>query len=237
MPKLDQAESFERNPIPPGEYTMTLKEIKAHEGPNMFEPPVKNEETGEMEPVIRREFIWRFVADTIDPKLNKPYEYAIFTSRYYNPTSEKNKMTLLVRLLAPDATDEERKNMIEMDHFIGKKWKVRMGVGKSKTGKEFPIHLYFIPLDGSADPAPVGIDFTKLGDKPVDPATRGLIETELRNIPESKKDEARAAIALALGRLRYESWGVFLKFGDKDADEMLKLIVSFGEISDSEIPF
>ena len=146
MPKLEEQEKIERNPIPPGEYNVTLTEIKPHEGPNTFEPRVLNEETGEMEYRIRREWIWQFVADKTDPKSGRPYEYAVWTPRFFNPNSDKNKLTLLVRMLAPDATPEEIAGMIETDHFVGKRWKVRIGAATSeRSGKTFPKHLYFIP--------------------------------------------------------------------------------------------
>lgn len=147
MPKLDEPEKIERTPIPPGEYVVKLTAIKDHEGPNTFQPQVMNEETGKMEYPIRREWIWQFESSTPDPKTGRPYEYAVWTPRYFNPNSDKNKLTLLVRLLAPDATGDELRGMIETDHFIGKSWKVRIITKTSeKSGKTFPSHLYFIPL-------------------------------------------------------------------------------------------
>jgi hypothetical protein len=156
VPTLEEPEKIERSPLPPGEYTVTLTEIKPHESPNTFQPAVLNEETGQMEQPIRREWIWRFVTEVMDPKANRPYEYAVWTPRYFNPNSEKNKLTLLVRLLAPDASPDELKGMIETDYFIGKKWKVRINTMTSeKTGKTYPKHLYFIPI--SADPTEVPV--------------------------------------------------------------------------------
>jgi len=145
MPKLDEPEKIERNPIPPGEYAVTLTAIKPQESPNIFETVV-NEETGATEHPIRREWIWQFESATNDPKTGRPYEYAVWTPRYFNPNSDRNKLTLLVRLLAPDATAEELKGMIETDWFIGKKWKVRIVEKTSKNGKTFPGHLYFLPI-------------------------------------------------------------------------------------------
>ena len=145
MPKLEEAEKIERSPIPPGEYIVTLRFIKPQESPNTFET-VLNEETGQMEHPIRKEWIWQFDTSVPDPKSGRPYEYAVWTPRFFNPSSDRNKLTQLVRLLAPDATSEELKGMIETDWFIGKKWKVRIVEKTSKTGKTFPSHLYFIPI-------------------------------------------------------------------------------------------
>ncbi len=148
MPKLEEQDKIERSPIPPGEYVVTLTAIKPHEGPNKYEPPVKNEETGDLEYRIRREWIWQFVADKTDPKSGRPYEYAVWTPRFFNPNSDKNKLTLLVRMLAPDASAEELEGMIETDAFLNRKWKVRIVTKTSeKSGKQFPAHLYFIPVE------------------------------------------------------------------------------------------
>lgn len=147
MPKLEEPEKIDRSPIPAGEYTVTLTAIKPHEGPNTFEPPVLNEETGAMEHSIRREWIWQFEAETLDPKTRRPYEYAVWTPRFYNPTSDKNKLTLLLRMLAPDASPDEHRALIEDDALIGRRWKVRITIGTSKNGKQYPTHLYFIPLE------------------------------------------------------------------------------------------
>ena len=147
MPKLEEPEKIERNPIPPGEYTVRLTAVKDHEGPNTFKPQILNEDTGAMEYEIRREWIWQFESDATDPKTGRKYEYAVWTPRFFNPNSDKNKLTLLVRMLAPDANGDELRGMIEMDYFIGKAWKVRI-VSKTseKSGKVFPGHLYFIPI-------------------------------------------------------------------------------------------
>ena len=144
-PKLEEPEKIERSPIPPGEYVVTLRFIKAQESPNIFES-VLNEETGKMENPIRKEWIWQFDTDVPDPKSGRPYEYAVWTPRFFNPNSDRNKLTQLVRMLAPDADAGELRGMIETDWFIGKKWRVRIVEKTAKSGKVFPSHLYLIPV-------------------------------------------------------------------------------------------
>ena len=150
MPKLDEPEKIERNPIPVGRHVLTLTSVKDHEGPNTYQPQVLNDETGEMEYPIRREWIWQFESETVDKKTGRKFEYAVWTPRYFNPTSETNKLTLLARMLAPDATGDELVGMIETDHFIGKRWRVRIVHTVSEKGKTYARHLYFIPLAGNS---------------------------------------------------------------------------------------
>src|SRR3990167_2320284 len=126
MPKLDEPEKIERNPIPVGKHALTLVAVKEHEGPNTYQPQVLNDETGEMEFPIRREWIWQFESDTVDPK---------------------TKLPLLMRHLAPDASDEERRSMIETDHLLGRRWTARLVKATSKNGKEFVTHNSFEPLE------------------------------------------------------------------------------------------
>ena len=147
MPKLDEPEKIERNPIPVGKHALTLVAVKEHEGPNTYQPQVLNDETGEMEFPIRREWIWQFESDTVDPKTKRKFEYAVWTPRYYNPRSDKNKLTLLMRHLAPDASDEERRSMIETDHLLGRRWTARLVKATSKNGKEFVTHNSFEPIE------------------------------------------------------------------------------------------
>lgn len=151
MPKLDEPTKIERSPIPAGKHVLTLKGVKDYEGKNTFEAPTMNEETGEMEYAIRREWIWQFESNAIDPKTKRPYEYAVWTSRFFNPTSDRNKLTQLIRHLAPEATDEERKAMIEMDHLIGKRWNARLIKATSKNGKEYITHTSFDPIEETPD--------------------------------------------------------------------------------------
>lgn len=152
MPKLEEPPKFERVPIPLGKHTLTLRQVKDHKQPNPFEPPQMNEETGEMEQPIRYEWIWQFESEKVDPKTKKPYEFAVFTPRFYSATSTTNKLTLLMRQLAPDATDEERKGMIEMDVLIGRSWTARLVTAKSKSGKEFTTYNSFEPIEESVRP-------------------------------------------------------------------------------------
>jgi hypothetical protein len=147
MPKLEEPPKFERVPIPLGKHTLTLRAIKDHSGPNTFEAPVLNAQTGEMEQPMRYEWIWQFESEKTDPKTKKPYEFAVFTPRFYSATSTTNKLTLLMRQLAPDATDDERKGMIEMDALIGRRWTARLVTAKSKNGKEFTTYNSFEPIE------------------------------------------------------------------------------------------
>src|SRR5260221_1635736 len=147
VPKLIEAPRFERTPIPLGRHVLTLKQVKDHEGPNTFEAPVLNEETGAMEQPMRYEWIWQFESEKVDLKTKRPYEFAVFTPRFYSATSTTNKLTLLMRQLAPDATDEERKGMIEMDFLIGKRWTARRVTARSKSGREYTTYNIFEPLD------------------------------------------------------------------------------------------
>lgn len=150
MPKLIEPPKFERTPIPLGKHVLRLAGVKEHSGPNTFEAPVLNEETGAMEQPMRYEWIWQFESDKIDPKTKKPYEFAVFTPRFYSATSTTNKLTLLMRQLAPDSTDEERKGMIEMDDLIGRRWNARLVTAKSKSGKEYTTYNSFEPIDEPA---------------------------------------------------------------------------------------
>ncbi len=146
MPKLEEQPKFERSPIPVGRHILTLKAVKDHEQPNPFETPTLDEETGEMVVPLRREWIWQFESATLDPK-KRPYEFAVFTPRFYNPNSNVNKLTLLMRQLAPESDDTERTGMIETDALIGRRWHARLIEATSKTGKKFVTYNSFEPID------------------------------------------------------------------------------------------
>lgn len=147
MPKLEDPPKIERSPIPLGKHRVVLVAIKEHEGqPYADAKPVMNPETGEMEKPKNRQWIWQFESTKVDPKTNKPYEYGVFTPRYYSATNSANRLTRLMRQLAPEATDEERKGMIAMDALIGRSWDVMLVTATSKNGKEFTDYNYFIPL-------------------------------------------------------------------------------------------
>lgn len=152
MPKRDELPKIERNPIPVGRHILRLREVKEHEGPNTYQPMVQNEDTGEMEYPMRREWIWQFESETIDPATKRPYEYAVWTPRYYSARSDKNKLTLLMRHLAPDNADEERETMIDTDALIGKRWTARLVKATSKNGKEYVTHNSFEPIEDRFDP-------------------------------------------------------------------------------------
>lgn len=160
LPKLEEPPKFDRTPIPVGRHVLTLEEVKDHEAPNPFESPVMNEELGEMVQPIRREWIWKFRSDKLDPKTKKGYEFAVFTPRFYSATSSTNKLSLLMRQLAPEQTDAERTALIETDGLVGRRWNARLIEATSKNGKKFITYNSFEPIEedypnGTFDPEAV----------------------------------------------------------------------------------
>ncbi len=147
MPKLEAAPVYDRTPIPVGKHVLTLTQVKDHEAPNPFEQPSMNDETGEMEQPIRREWIWKFESDKIDPKTKRGYEFAVFTPRFYSATSSTNKLSLLMRQLCPEQSDAERMALIETEGLVGRRWNVRLIEATRKSGGRFVTYNSFEPIE------------------------------------------------------------------------------------------
>jgi hypothetical protein len=223
LPKLEEAPKFEKTEIPVGKHVLTLVQVKAIESPNTFPDAKKelNAETGVWEAPMRREWIWNFQSETIDPINKKPFEFSVFTPRFYNGASTTNKLTLLMRQLAPEANDEERKAMIEMDHLIGKKWQARLVKAMSKNNKEFITYNSFEPIE--SEPAGDEIPFSSAGTETpaASTAVSVAVKAELGKAmlligAGPDKDRFKNELLIKLGQLRYASYAEFIDLGHKD---------------------
>lgn len=246
MPKLEEAPKFEKSAIPVGKHILTLTAIRNHESPNTFPDARKelNAQTGEWEVAPRKEWIWEFKSATIDPVHKKPYEFSVFTPRFYNGASTTNKLTLLMRQLAPESTDEERKAMIEMDHLIGRKWTARLVTATSKNGKEFTTYNSFEPIEDEGtrfDPESVkddGIPFSVEAVGTETPAVSQAVSDEVKSalgkamlavaLDDVSREKFKADLLVKLGQLRYSSYADFVANGQKDALKVLLFVQSWG---------
>jgi hypothetical protein len=155
-----------RTTIPKGKYRFTLGEVKSVRVKSTF----SKEEDGKVD-----KWLFPFAADKIDPETNEPYEYAVFTSRYYG--TKNSSLTALLDQLVPDITPEEAAKFdtatIEGNEFDGQ-------IAHKKEGdRTFANHLYLTPVEdapaASAKPAVA----TKRPTKPVEaPSEKELFEGE-----------------------------------------------------------
>ena len=145
MPKIQPAEQRARHPIPPGDYTLMLDEVKLIEQPNRFaEKDDKGiyKATGTTEPPIRPQLVWQFIADKNDPE-GDPLEYSMWTGVSYG--NERAKLTDLLDQLLPEA-DEEMKSNLETDTLVGRRFKTKIMLVKNASGEPRPRAMFFEPV-------------------------------------------------------------------------------------------
>ncbi len=153
MPKVgDSASQTKRLPIPVGVHTLTLTEVKELVQPNTFaEKDAKTgifKATGTTTPPDREQFIWVFQSETRDPE-GHPFEYAIFTGRWYG--DDRAKLTSLLDSLMPEA-DYEAKSGLDTDAMTGKRFRARIANVKNQRGDFVPRHTMIEPLDPATAP-------------------------------------------------------------------------------------
>ena len=147
----------ERATIPVGKHVLKLVAIKPFEQENTFEPPLTEEDgTPILKPdgtpmyQIRKQFIWAFESQRTDAA-GRPFEYAVFTPRYYSAKSDKNKLTQLLRLLLPDLDDDERQ-ALDLEQLIGRTYESQIIMAPNQRGTMRPQHTYFRELETAFDP-------------------------------------------------------------------------------------
>ena len=137
MPVIQSAKGKDRTPIPPGEYVLTLVEVRAHEQDDTFHP----NEDGSFPKRMR--LIWQFEAAGKTDIDGDPLEYAEWTGPYYgNP---KAKLTGFLDQLLPDA-NEEAKSALDTDALVGKRFKVKIANQRNQKGDFVPKALFFEPV-------------------------------------------------------------------------------------------
>lgn len=149
---IHSEEAPERATIPTGKHTLKLTAIKPFEQENTFEPPLTEEDgtpvlkaDGTPQYQIRKQFIWQFESNRTDAA-GHPFEYAVFTPRYYSAKSDKNKLTQLLRLLLPDLDDDERKTL-DYEELIGRSYESQIIMAPNQRGTMRPQHTYFRELE------------------------------------------------------------------------------------------
>ena len=143
MPKVAPSETKERTPIPVGDHVLTLMEVKPIEQENRFEPPIGTKPDGTPEYKVKKQFVWVFQSNR-DDDAGDPYEYVVFTGRYYG--DDRAKLTAFLQMLLPDADDAMRASL-DTDMLIGRQWKTKIQLVKTQKGNEVPRHLYLIPVE------------------------------------------------------------------------------------------
>lgn len=143
---IGEAPKEDRVPIPAGAYVFTLKEIKDHESEDRW----NLNPDGTMP--MKKQLIWVFVADKVDPETKKPYEFAQFTGLWYG--DDRANMTKLLDWMLPDIDHDTKRRGIDVDALVGRKFKGRIQHVPTEKGGIKPALTMLDPIESEAQSVP-----------------------------------------------------------------------------------
>lgn len=136
---VSEAPTTARTLIPPGAYTLTLRAIKDKDVEDRWHP----DDDGTL-PMVKK-MVWEFESDKKDPESGQNYEHSVWTGLYYG--NEKANLTLLLDMIAPDIDPKAKKKGIDVEQFVGRRFKARIKHETNDSGKTYAKLTMLDPIE------------------------------------------------------------------------------------------